>query len=176
MPIPQEAIPVARQALPLSDMQHGLMGMTPPNPGMNNADDMGAMSKPYMNGQPQFAQQLAQQEMNQNFNTQAPQAAAAAQGQITAATAAMSEQEFRAQTLMNETAAQVLDAEGGGQYLQQINDVVQNGGREKLMNDLAVTKAMFGGDAGMMAGDGQYMAGQGQLDEYAANVNRYRPL
>ena len=163
MSFPQAAIPVARQALPISDAQHGLMGMTPPNPGMNNADDRGAMSKPYMNGQPQFAQQLAEQEMNQNFNTQAPQSAAAARGQVIAGVADQSEQEFKAQTMLNEKMAQTLDAEGGGQYLQMVNDVVQNGGREKLMNDLAVTKAMFAGE-------------NGELGEYDANVNRYRPL
>ena len=87
MSIPQAAIPVARAALPVSDAQHGLSAMTPPNPGLNNADDLGAMSKPYINGQPQFAQQLAQQEMNQNFNTAAPQAAVAARGQVIAAVA-----------------------------------------------------------------------------------------
>ena len=163
MSIPQAAIPVARQALPIADAQHGLMAMTPPNPGMNNADDMGAMSKPYLNGQPQFAQQLAQQEMNQNFNTQAPQAAAAARGQVIAGVADQSEQEFKAQTMLNEKMAQQLDAEGGGQYLQQVNDLVQAGGKERLMNDLAVSKAMYAGE-------------NGELGEYDANVNRYKPL
>ena len=64
---------------------------------------------------------------------------------------------------MNEKMAQTLDAEGGGQYLQMVNDVVQNGGKEKLLNDLAVTKAMFSGE-------------NGELGEYDANVNRYKPL
>ena len=163
MSIPQAAIPVARQALPISDAQHGLMGMTPPNPGMNNADDMGAMSKPYLNGQPQFAQQLAQQEMNQNFNTQAPQAAAAARGQAIAGIADQSQKDFDTQNWFNEKLAIQLDDEGGGQHLQKVNDVVQAGGKERLMNDLAVSKAMFAGE-------------NPELGEYDANVNRYRPL
>ena len=57
-PIPPKAISVARETLPMSDAMHGLQGMTPPNAGMYNSDDGGAMSKPYINAQPSENQAL----------------------------------------------------------------------------------------------------------------------
>ena len=51
-PIPQGAIPVARESLAVSDAMRGLQAMNPPNEGMYNADDGGGMSKPVRNPQP----------------------------------------------------------------------------------------------------------------------------
>ena len=79
-PIPPKAISVARETLPMSDAMHGLQGMTPPNAGMYNSDDGGAMSKPYVNAQPSENQALAMQNLNQNAQSAAPQAAAGAMG------------------------------------------------------------------------------------------------
>ena len=79
-PIPQGAIPVARESLAVSDAMRGLQAMNPPNEGMYNADDGGGMSKPGVNPQPMENQFLAAQNISQNVSTAAPQAAAAAMG------------------------------------------------------------------------------------------------
>ena len=61
---------------------HGLQGMTPPNTGMYNSDDGGAMSKPYLNANVSENQELARQNMILNAQTAAPQAAAGAMGAV----------------------------------------------------------------------------------------------
>ena len=162
MSIPQSAIPVARQTLPISDAQHGLMAMSPPNPGMNNADDRGAMSKPYINAQPQYAQQLANQEAIQNMNTAGPQAAAGARGQVIAQVTDQSNAQYKAQELMNQTAAQILQDQGNDTALMKMAAINQSPAKDIFLNDIAVGRATAAGESGA-------------LGAYDANVARYRP-
>ena len=146
-PIPANAIPVARESLAISDAAHGLQGMTPPNTGMYNSDDGGAMSKPYVNAQPTENQFLAMQEIDQNGQTAAPQAAAGAMGGVRKMATEQSTAQFRAQSFANEKMADVLEQAGGGQALMQFNAMMQSPDREAVVNDIATTRAMFSGQA-----------------------------
>ena len=99
-PIPPKAIPVARETLGMSDMARGNAGMIQPNAGMYNSDDGGAMSKPYINAQPTENQFLAMQNVQQNAQTAAPQAAAGAVGMVRKGTTEASTAQYRAQELL----------------------------------------------------------------------------
>ena len=160
-PIPPKAIPVARETLPISDAMHGLQGMTQPNAGMYNSDDGGAMSKPYLNAQPSEQQALAMQNVIQNGQTAAPQAAAAAMGAVRKGATEQSTAQYRAQSLLNEKMSEQLDAAGLGQGLMKINAIMQSPEREKFMTDIATSRAMFSGDAPEL---GAYIA---QANQYA---------
>ena len=162
-PIPPKAIPVARETLPISDAMHGLQGMTQPNAGMYNADDGGAMSKPYINAQPSEQQALAMQNVMQNGQTAAPQAAAGAMGGVRKAATEQSTSQYRAQSLLNERMSEQLDAAGLGQGLMKINAIMQSPEREKFTNDIATSRAMFSGQAP-------------ELGAYMAQANQYRPM
>ena len=159
-PIPQKAISVAREALPISDAMHGLQGMTQPNAGMTNAQDGGAMSKPYINAQPTENAALAMQNMSQNGQTAGPQAAAGAVGAVRKGVTEASTQEYRAQEFMNEKMAAQLDASGLGGNLMKINAIMQSPDREAFVNDIATSKAMFMGQAP-------------ELGSYAAETQQY---
>ena len=146
-PIPSRAIPVARESLAQSDAMYGLQGMTAPNTGMYNSDDGGAMSKPYVNAQPSENAFLAAQNMQQNMETAAPQAAAGAVGGVRKMATEQSTAQYRAQEMLNERMSQQLEAAGGGQALMQFNAMMQSPEREKFMNDIATSRAMFSGQA-----------------------------
>ena len=162
-PIPPKAIPTARMSLPQSDAAHGLQAMTPPNAGMYNADDGGAMSKPYINAQPTEQQALAMQNVIQNGQTAAPQAAAGAMGGVRKATTEQSTAQYRAQELLNTKMSEQLDAAGLGQGLMKINAIMQSPEREKFANDVATSRAMFSGQAP-------------ELGAYIAEANQYKPM
>ena len=146
-PIPSRAIPVARESLAQSDAMYGLQGMTPPNTGMYNADDGGAMSKPYINAQPSENAFLQMQNMSQNAETAAPQAAAGAVGGVRKMMTEESTAQYRAQSLLNDKMAEQLDAAGGGQGLMRMNAIMQSPDREAFINDVATSRAMYSGQA-----------------------------
>ena len=93
--IPQSAIPVARETLAMSDAARGLSAMTPPNTGMTNMDTGAAYANAgaTMFGQMEEQASLAKQEMMQNMQTAAPQAAAGARGMAIKANTEMSNAE-----------------------------------------------------------------------------------
>ena len=157
---PQAAIPVAREALPISDMQRGLGGMNQPNVGLNNADDGGAMSKPYANQQPQLAQQLAVQQMSQNRTTAAPQYAADAMGQVRAAAADKSTADYRAQEFLTTKLDQELERSGNDKALMTLAAVTQSPEKQKFLTSIAESKAQFAGQAP-------------ELGAYAAETQQY---
>ena len=146
-PIPARAIPVARESLALSDQAYGLQAMTPPNTGMYNSDDGGAFSKPYINAQPTENQFLAAQNAVQNAQTAAPQAAAGAVGGVRKMATEQSTAQYRAQQLLNDKMATQLDAQGLGQGLMQMNAIMQSPDRERFINNIATSRAMFSGQA-----------------------------
>ena len=160
-PIPPKAIPVSRETLAVSDAMNGLQGMTQPNTGMYNSDDGGAMSKPYINAQPTENQALAMQNMSQNMQTAAPQAAVGAVGAVRKDVTEQSTADYRAQEFLNEKMADQLDAAGLGGNLMKINAIMQSPDREAFINDVATSKAMFSGQAPEL---GAYMA---QTQQYS---------
>ena len=141
--IPEAAIPVSRETLPKSDAARGLSAMTPANVGMTNQDDSGAFSKPYINQQPSEQAQLAMNQASQNQMTAGPQAGAAARGMVIANETAKSNAQGRAQALMNERLAGIMDAQGNGGALMQLNALMQSPEREALVNTLATNEAMY---------------------------------
>ena len=147
--IPQSAVPVARETLALSDAARGLQGMTPPNVGMTNQDTGAAYSMPGMTTAGQLEEQmaLASQQITQDMQTAAPQAAAAARGMVIAQETEMSNQQAKAQQMLNENLYNIIDATTGGGALMQYNALVQNVGEEKLKNSFLTTRAMRDGEA-----------------------------
>ena len=160
-PIPQNAIPFARETLAISDAAHGLQGMTPPNTGMYNLDDSGAMSKPNMNAQLAENAMLDMQNLRQNAITATPQQIAGATDALRAQEVEIEQKAFKAQQLMSEYASNELEKRGGGQGLMALNAVMQSPDREAFINDIATSKAMFAGEAP-------------ELGAYTASANRYR--
>ena len=141
-PIPHQAIGVARGSLAQSDAMRGLSAMTPPNTGMFNADDGGAMSKPYINAQPTENQALAMQTVTQNGQTQAPQAIAGVQGAMTKGMTEQSTAEYKAQTDLAANLTRIIEERGGGDSLMRLNARYNSPDRESFVNNIATTQAM----------------------------------
>ena len=147
--LPQSAVPVARETLALSDAARGLQGMTPPNVGMTNQDTGSPYSMPgqISAGQMQEQLALAGQQVSQDMQTAAPQAAAAARGMVIAQSAEMNQPAYRAQQMLFDRVANTIDATTGGGALMQYNALVQDVGEEKLKNSFLTTRAMRDGEA-----------------------------
>ena len=143
--IPQSAIPVARETLAQSDAMRGLSAMTQPNVGMTNMDTGRAYSNPSATAFGQMEEQaaLGNQEMMQNIQSAGYQAAAGARGAAIAMNTEVNDKAARAQSMMNERIADILDAQGNGGALMQLNALVQSPERESLMNNLATSRAMY---------------------------------
>ena len=93
-------------------------------------------------------QELARQNMIQNAQTAAPQAAAGAMDSVRKGITEQDTQQFRAQEFLNEKMATQLDAAGLGQNLMQINAIMgTDPDRAKFVNDVETSRAMFSGQA-----------------------------
>lgn len=136
----------ARQALPLSNLSRGNAGMNPQNVGMNNSDDLGALSKPGANAQPQMAQQLAMQNMRANKETSLPQQYSKMRGQMTAMNADQNTAEYRAQDLLMDTEAALLE-KGGNSALMELAAINQSPDKAQFLENMAVNSAMFNGES-----------------------------
>ena len=163
--IPQSAIPVARETLAMSDAMRGLQGMTQPNVGMTNMDTGRAYSNPSATtfGQMEEQAALGNQEVMQNMQSAQYQAAAGARGQAIKMNTEMSDAQGRAQEMMNEKIANVLDATGNGGALMQLNSLIQSPEREAFMNNIATTKSMYQQQAP-------------ELGAYEASTKQYKPM
>ena len=163
--IPQAAVPVARETLALSDAARGLQGMTAPNTGMTNMDT----GRAYANaagatfGQMEEQVALANQEVQQNMQTAASQRNVQARGAVIAQTTEINNADAKAQSMMNEKIASVLDAQGNGGALMQLNALVQSPEREQFINSVATTRAMYNQQAP-------------ELGAYEAGTKQYKPM
>ena len=147
-PIPQGAIPVARESLAISDAMRGLQAMNPPNEGMYNADDGGGMSKPGVNAQPMENAFLATQNIAQNQQTAAPQAAAAAMGAVRKENTELSSAQNQAIALANDYKLAALAQDPGGSgALMQLGAVMNGPNAQAFANDIATGQAMAMGMA-----------------------------
>ena len=163
-PIPQQAISVARSSLPQSDAMLGLQAMTPPNAGMFNSDDGGAMSKPYINAQPSENQALGMQSVNQNAMTQAPQLIAGATDNIRRQATEKEQQRYRDQKFMTDYADRIIEEKGMSTAgLMKVNSMIQSPEREAFINNIATGRAMYAQVAP-------------ELGAYAAQTQQYRPM
>ena len=160
--MPNTSAAYAREALPLSDDVRGLSAMNPPNTGLDNSEDSGAMSKPFMNQQPQLAQQLAMQNMSQNRMTELPQTVAAAMGRERAKMAAMSDQEYDAQRFLADNIDRRLDESGNDKALMTIASM-QSPERMQMFTRVAEAKAQYSGMAP-------------ELGAYAAETQQYNMM
>ena len=147
--IPQSAIPVARETLAQSNVMRGQPMMNAPNTGMTNPDTGRAYSNPSATtfGQMEEQASLALQEKMQNMQSAGYQAAAGARGAAIAMNTEVNDKAARAQQYMNENIARILDAQGNGGALMQLNALAQSPEREKLMNSFATTRAMYSAQA-----------------------------
>ena len=147
--LPQSAVPVARETLALSDAARGLQGMTPPNVGMTNQDTGSPYSMPGMTSAGQLQEQMAYatQQMSQDMQTAAPQAAAAAKGMVIAQNTEMNDAAYKAQQMLFDRVANTIDATTGGGALMQYNAMMQNVGEEKVRNNVMTQQAMRTGNA-----------------------------
>ena len=146
-PIPQAAISVPRESLPISNMMNNLGGMNPPNAGMMNSDDGGAMSKPYVNAQPTENMFLAAQQQQQDMITAGPQRAAAAMGMVKQQEQQVSNAQYTAQMRLNETMVQELVKRGSGGALMRVGAILQSPDRQAFINDIATSNAMYNAQA-----------------------------
>ena len=154
-----DAAPVSRMMLGASSANRNLR-MSPPNQGLNNSDDMGAGSKPYVNSQPERQAGHAGQNLRVNGQSAGPQRSAAAMDQVRK----MQTEQATAQNFLTQKTAQVIDDKleqsGGGSALMLLNQVVQSPNREKFVNHIASSKAMYEGAAP-------------ELGQVQAEANRY---
>ena len=154
-----DAAPVSRMMLGASSADRRL-NMMPPNQGLNNSDDQGRASKPYVNAQPELQAGLAGQNLRVNIQSAGPQRASAA---MDAVRKQQVEQETAQSFLRQKTASLMDDAleqSGGSSALMQLNAVVQSPDREKFVNHIASSKAMYEGAAP-------------ELGQVQAEANRY---
>ena len=134
--------------------------ISPVRPGPN-AYDLGGASKPSVNTQPYNNERLAEQNMLQNVGSAAPQAAANAMGQVRSETAAMSDQEAKAQLFAAQRMSEALYANQSGNALMTMNSIMQSPDKAKFMHHIATGKAMAAGMSpdlgGEVATKNQYM-------------------
>ena len=145
---------IAQETLGMSSMQRGLGGMTSPVRPGPNAYDQGGASKPSVNTQPYNNQRLAEQFELANVTSAGPQAAANAMGQVRSQTAAASDQQTKAQLMLNERMSEALYANDSGTALMRMNAVMQSPDKAKFLNDIAVGKAMAAGVSPDLGGAG----------------------
>ena len=151
---------VAQETLGMSSMQRGLGGMTSPvRPGPNAYD--GVSSAAAENVQSYSNQRLADQNTLQNIGSAAPQAASNAMGQVRSQTAAQSDQEAKAQMLLNERMSEALYANQSGARLMDFNAVIQSPEKYQFLHNIAAGKALADGMSFDLAGEvtakNQYM-------------------
>ena len=156
-----DVAPAARMGLGEASAQRGLGGMIPPNQGLNNMDDMGAASKPFVNSQPDRQATYAGQNVRENARAAGPQTAANEMGKVRKAVT----QQSTAQNFVNQKLSNVIDNEleqqGGGSALMKLNQVIQSPAREKFVNHIATSRAQYDGVAP-------------ELGQVTAEANRYR--
>ena len=136
---------IAQETLGFSDRTRGIPGMTSPVRPGPNAYDQGGASKPSVNTQPFNNERLAQQNTLQNIGSAAPQAATDAMGQVRSQTAAVSDQEAKAQLFAAERMSEALYANQSGSALMKLNSIMQSPEKGKFMTDIATSKAMAAG-------------------------------
>ena len=146
---------------PTDVMQQGMMDPNPGMQGMSNAMDSGTDSKVVLNNQQQRAQQLLAQKLRADVQTAAPQAAAGAMRMQEKAFTEDAGVEAKTRNLFNEKATQELMKLGGGRFLMDLNATLQSPERARILNDVAVSRAMFSNESpDLGAADaqaGQYM-------------------
>ena len=142
--IPQAAIPVARETLPLANAARGLQGMTPGNVGMTNMDTGRAYSNAAAPsfGQAEEQMTLAGQEMMQNAQTAQYQQNVGMRGQAIAASTKMNDAASKAQAGLTDAILTQIDASGNGGALMQMNALIQSPEREAFINNIATSRAM----------------------------------
>ena len=136
--MPAEAIPAAQASLPYSSVGRGIGAMTQPNMGMKNMNDGGAYTK-FVNPQPMRNDQGQIQNMQQNAIALAPQKAAEAQGMVINNMTQQSTADYQAQTGMNNTIANIMEATGSGQATMEMGNPQMF---EKRMQDIDISRKM----------------------------------
>ena len=154
-------IPIAQETLRLSSDHRGIRGMNSPvMPGSNGLLD-GATNAGATNVQAHSNQRLADQNTLQNIGSAAPQAASNAMGQVRSQTAAQSDQEAKAQMLLNERMSEALYANQSGARLMDFNAVMQSPEKYQFLHNIAAGKALADGMSPDLAGEvttkNQYM-------------------
>ena len=119
---PLAASPVARRTYAEASAQQGIGGMTTGVPEIANMDDMGGMSKPYINSQPERNQLLMVQNIQQNTKSAAPQAAAGAMADVRKMHVEDSNAKSAEQQFMNMKLSNVMDANEMGNALMALDN------------------------------------------------------
>lgn len=139
---PLVAAPVARTTYAEASAQQGIGGMTSGVPEIANMDDMGSMSKPYVNSQPERNQMLMAQNIEQNTKSAAPQAAAGAMAdmrkmQVESSNAQSAEQQFLNMKLTN-----VMDENQMGSSLMRLDNRMKED-PASFVQSISDSRAMF---------------------------------
>ena len=136
---------ISEETLGMSSMQRGLPGMVSKvQPGPNSFDG-GASSKPSVNAQSFNNERLKGQEMSRNIESAAPQAAADATRQVGKQIDAQSDADFKAQTGLTTTIAEILYANQSGSKIMELNSKMQSPEKARYLQGLATGKATASG-------------------------------
>ena len=114
----------------------------PPGP---NMIDGGAVSKPFLNSQPEVNAVMTGQNIGQNAITAGQQVNSNTRRALEVQRDNVTDQEVAAQQYARERIAETLYANDAGSAMMKLNSVAQSPDKAKLMNDLAVSKAMAAG-------------------------------
>ena len=132
----------AREAMAYSSMEQGLGAMTPPNQGMSNAMDGGLTSQPGANSQIQRQGDHRLQNVQQNTISAIPQALAAQQGMQTKMMTEASTAENKGAMYRDNFKANVMDAMGLTQGMENLNAEINRLGPEQFEMNIAISKRM----------------------------------
>ena len=124
----------------------GGMARTSAPPGPNMIDG-GAISKPQLNSQPLTNATYTTQTIGQNTVSAGQQANVNAQRALDVQRDNVTDQEVAAQQFARQRIAETLYANDAGSAMMKLNSISQSPEKQKMMNDLAVSKAMSVGSS-----------------------------
>ena len=140
---PLAAAPAARTTYAEASAQQGIGAMTTGVPEIANMDDMGSMSKPYVNSQPERNQMLMAQNVAQNTQSAAPQAAAGAMADMKKMQVEDSNAQSAQQQFLNMKMSNVMDANEMGNALMALDNRMKED-PAAFQQSIADSRAMFG--------------------------------
>ena len=139
---PLAAAPVARTTYAEASAQQGIGGMTSGVPEIANMDDMGSMSKPYVNSQPERNQLLMAQNIEQNTKSAAPQAAAGAMADMRKMQVEDSNAQSAEQRFLNMKVTNVMDQNQIGNALMALDNRMKED-PASFVQSIADSRAMY---------------------------------
>ena len=141
---PLAAAPVARTTYAEASAQQGIGGMTTGVPEIANMDDMGLFAKPYADSQPERNRLLMAQNIQQNTQSAAPQAAAGAMADMRKMQVEDSNAQSFEQQFLNMKLTNVMDENQMGSSIMRLDNRMRQDPASFVQN-IADGRTMFAG-------------------------------